>query len=292
MPFDINLQKVMVISKKEFMDNVRNRWVLALSAIFMLLTIVMSYFGGASSGGDVEFQGFKATVSMMSTIAGMLLPIIAIMLGYASIIGERENGSMGVVLGCPVSRSDVIIGKFAGLGLVMLATIFLGFGISGLIVGALAGFADSLEYLFFMAMTFVFSMFFLGFSILMSTIANKRSTAIAGGLMVYFSGMIAGTVLLGVWVASGGDMNAMMEGVMQIPPIMPEFPDWFWGGMFFSFMDIFGMGGMALFGTTEFAGFSIDYPWFVNAPIIFTWFIFLASMTFLGSLLAFRKKDI
>jgi ABC-type transport system involved in multi-copper enzyme maturation permease subunit len=201
---DINIRKVKAIAKKEFMDNVRNRWVLALSMIFLLLVIVISYFGGASSGGDVEFQGFKATVATMSTLAAMLLPIIAIMLGYSAVIGESENGSLGVVMGCPVSRNDVIIGKFLGLGSVLLATIFLGFGISGVIVGAIAGFEDSLAYLLFMVLTFLFSMFFLGFSIFMSTIATKRSTAIAGGLVIFFSGMIAGTILIGIWVATGG----------------------------------------------------------------------------------------
>lgn len=290
MQLDIHMDKAMAIAKKEFMDNVRNKWVLALSMIFLLLTVVMSYFGGATSSGEVEFQGFRDTVSGMSTIAGMLLPIIAIMLGYASVIGERENGSMGVVLGCPVSRNDVIVGKFVGLGMVMLVTIFLGFGVSGLIVGIIAGFTGSLEYLLFMVLTFLFAMFFLGFSIFMSTLANKRSTAIAGGLAIFFSGMIAGVIIIGIWVATGGDMAAMMEGAMN--GIMPELPDWVWAGEYFSFMDIYGMGGMELFGATEFFGYGMDYPWFVNAPMIFAWFFFLSGSTFLGSILALRKKDI
>jgi len=220
----------------------------------------------------------------------MLLPIIAIMLGYASVIGERENGSMQVVLGCPVSRNDVILGKFAGLGLVMLVTIFLGFGISGLIVGALAGFTGAFEYLLFMILTFIFSMFFLGFSLLMSTIANKRSTAIAGGLVVFFSGLIAGIVLMGLWVASGGDLMGMVDDAGNF--VMPEFPGWVWAGEYFSFMDIYGMGGMDLFGTTDFMGFDMDYPWFVNAPMIFAWFLFLTTTTFLSSIFIFNRKDI
>jgi len=65
MGLEFNPRKIKAIAKKEFMDNLRNRWVLALSIIFLLLTIVMSYFGGAQTGGDVEFHGFEATVSMM-----------------------------------------------------------------------------------------------------------------------------------------------------------------------------------------------------------------------------------
>ena len=288
--FEVNFNKIKAIAKKEFMDNWRNKWVLSLSAIFLLLVIVMSYFGGASSGSGVDFQGYGDTVAGMSTMAAMLLPIIAIMLGYATVIGERENGSMGVILGCPVSRFDVIIGKFLGLSFVLLVTIFIGFGISGLIIGAAAGFDDALEYLLFMILTFLFAAFFLGFSIFMSTIASKRSTAIAGGLGIFFSGIIAGTILIGLWVASGGDIMGMMDQAMA--GSMPDFPDWFWAGYYFSFMDIYPMGAMELFETSAFMGFTMDYPWFINAPMIFGWFLLLTASTFFGSLFIFNRKDL
>ena len=287
---EINFSKIKAIARKEFMDNWRNKWVLALSMIFLLLVVVMSYFGGAQSGAGVEFQGYEDTVAMLSTLAAMLLPIIAIMLGYSTIIGERENGSMGVVLGCPVSRYDVIIGKFLGLGFVMLVTILIGFGVSGLIVGAATGFEGALEYLAFMVLTFLFAFFFLGFAILMSALAKKRSTAIAGGLVIFFSGMIAGTVLFGLWVATGGDMSVMMDQVMSGQ--MPDLPDWLWAGYYFSFMDIYPMGGMDLFGSTQFMGYSFDFPWFINAPMVFGWFILLSALSFLSSLFVFKKKDL
>ena len=285
MTFGFNFRKVKAIARKEFMDNVRNKWVLALSLLFLVLVMVFSYFGGASSGGDVEFHGYKDTVAGLSSIASVLLPIIAIMLGYSTIIGERENGSMGVVLGCPVSRSDVIIGKFVGLGLVLMVTILLGFGISGLIIGALAGFSGAPAYFLFMMLSFLFAMFFLGFSIFMSALASKRSTAIAGGLAVFFSGMIAGTLLFGIWVATGGDFMALMSGTIDLP-------DWFWAGEYLNFMDIYPMGATDLFGTSEFFGFSMEYPWFINAPMIFAWFALLTTATFLASLFVFRKKDL
>ena len=291
MVLEINPNKVYTVAKKEFMDNVRNKWVLILSLIFMALTIVFSYFGGAASGGGVKFQGFGDTVAAMSSIAAIFLPIIAIMLGYGSVISERENGSMGVVMGCPVSRFDVIIGKFAGLGSVLMATILIGFGISGLIVGVMTSFDGGLEYILFMMLTFVFSMFFLGFSIFMSTIANKRSTAMAGGLAVFFSGAIAGIILIGMWVATGGDMGAMMEAAMTGGEI-PTFPDWYWAGMYFSFMDIYPMGSMLLFSLTGFAGMIYEYPDFVTAASIFGWFILLTALTFVSSIVTFIKKDL
>jgi hypothetical protein len=81
-------------------------------------------------------------------------------------------------------------------------------------------------------------------------------------------------------------MQQAMDGVM------PAFPDWLWAGEYFSFMDIYGMGAMELFDTTDFMGFSMEYPWFINAPMIFAWFAGLTSATFLGTLFVFRNKDI
>ena len=162
MGLEINPNKIFVIAKKEYMDNVRNKWVLLLTVLFAILTMVFSYFGAATAGGDVEFQGFEATVLGMVSITSMIMPIIAIMLGYGTVVGEQENGSMFVVLGCPVSRYDVIIGKFTGLGAVLFTTIFAGMGLSGLIIAAVASSADAGAYILFMLGTWIFSMTFLG----------------------------------------------------------------------------------------------------------------------------------
>ena len=291
MNLEMNPNKIFAIAKKEYMDNLRNRWVLVLSLIFLVLTMVVSYFGGAQTGQGVNFQGFQATVEGMSTITSMLLPIIAIMLGYGTIISERENGSLGVVLGCPVSRYDVMIGKFLGLAAVLLTTILLGYGISGVIVGAIAGFDNGLEYILFMLLTFVFAMFFLGFSILMSTLASKRSTAIAGGLGLWFSGAIVGIILIGIWSSTGGDIMALIAAY-QTTGEFPVLPDWFWAGEFFNFMDIYAIGSADLFGNTHFFGIEFQMPEFVKGSYIFTWFMSLSIISFIGSLFIFQKKDL
>lgn len=246
--------------------------------------------------GDIEvatvkFRGFKTTVDGMSTLTSMLLPIIAIMLGYGAIISERENGSIGVVLGCPVSRFDVIIGKFMGLGGVIFTPIFVGFGIAGIIVGIFAGIENWLEYILFIIASWLFAMFFLGASIFFSTLANKRSTAIGGGLFLWFSGMIVGVVLIGVWAATGGDVQAMFSQTLQ-GGAYPEFPNWFWAGEFFNFMDLYGFGALSLFGISTFFGFEINAPDFVNAGTIFGWFFLLTFVSFVLSLLIMKKKDL
>lgn len=285
MNLEINPNKVYVIAKKEYMDNVRSKWILLLTVLFAVLTMVFSYFGSVMTGGDVGFQSFEVTVLGMVTITSILLPIVAIMLGYGAVVSERENGSMSVVLGCQVSRSDVIIGKFLGLGAVMFTTIFVGMGLSGIIIAALATGAKWGAYLAFMLGTWIFTMVYLGFSIFLSTITDKRTTAMGGGVFLWFSGMILNLVLIGIWSATGGDFGSLLSGEMS-------FPDWYWAGEFFSFMDIYQMGSMLLFDLSEVMGYSLTAPSWVNITSIFGWLTFMSALPFVLSLIFLQRRDI
>jgi len=106
----INFNNIRTIAKKEFMDNLRNKWVIVLTFIFILLTLAMSFVQG---GGGMSSA--QVTVIGILTISSMLVPIIAIMLGYNTITGEAESGSLLVVLSNPIDRFEVLIGKFVGL---------------------------------------------------------------------------------------------------------------------------------------------------------------------------------
>jgi len=43
------IYNILKIAKKEFMDNLRNKWMIALSVIFLILILVSSYFGTAQT---------------------------------------------------------------------------------------------------------------------------------------------------------------------------------------------------------------------------------------------------
>ena len=46
-----NLISMYAVAKKEFMDNVRNKWIIALVIVFILLTVLASYL---AAGQRVE----------------------------------------------------------------------------------------------------------------------------------------------------------------------------------------------------------------------------------------------
>ena len=83
----INPKAIYTIAKKEFLDNIRNKWIIVMSFIFIIMTIVSSYV----AGGQGEFGGMEDTVVTLLSISTLLIPLIAIMLGFSTIAGEAEK---------------------------------------------------------------------------------------------------------------------------------------------------------------------------------------------------------
>lgn len=205
---------IFVIAKKEFMDNWRNKWIIATSAIFLILTLVTSYF---STG---KWSDIGSTIAGMETFVILLIPIISLMLGYATIAGEAERGSLSLILSYPINRKEVIIGKFFGLCLVVATTIFLGFGIAGIVIAIKAG-IDAAEYLSFLIASLLLSMSYISISILFSSLLKKRSTALGTAIFIWFLfSMIWGMILFGILVIKYG-----MDIIMQESWIAP---DWYY----------------------------------------------------------------
>lgn len=133
---------VISIAKKEIMDNIRNKWIILVSIMFAVLTLVVSYFGSITSHG---WQNLGNTIGGMTSFATYLISIIGFMLGYATIIGEIERGSMSALLSLAATRFEIVVGKFLGLGSVLCFTVLVGFGTAGIVIGVNVSNVDYLQ---------------------------------------------------------------------------------------------------------------------------------------------------
>jgi Cu-processing system permease protein len=174
---------IISVAKKEIMDNIRNKWIIIVSVMFALLTLVVSYFG---SLGNTGWQNLGVTIAGMANIVTLLLPIIALMLGYATIIGEIERGSMSALLALSVKRHEIIVGKLLGLAAVACFTILVGFGIAGLMIAANVSNVNYIDYGVFIGATMLLGLVFLTIAVYFSTIFTKRSTAMGGAIFLWF----------------------------------------------------------------------------------------------------------
>ena len=91
------------IAKKEYLENVRNAWVIAVSALFLALTLLTSYLSRVTSGnlsGTPGFSSIGVTLNGLDSVGGFLLPILAITVGFKVFVCDNLmfNGDFQAVL--------------------------------------------------------------------------------------------------------------------------------------------------------------------------------------------------
>lgn len=200
------MRQVMIIAGKELQDGMRNRWVLATTALLAALALTLAFLGAAPTG-TVKVSGLAITIVSLSSLTIFLVPLIALLLSYDAIVGEVDRGTMALLLAYPVARWQVILGKFAGhLGILGFATV-IGYGISGLALqfagndnrGAWAAFVVMV------ASSVLLGGVFIAIGYLVSALVRDRGAAggIAIGVWLFFV-LLYDMALLGALVADQG----------------------------------------------------------------------------------------
>ena len=276
----MNPKKILAVAKKEFTDNVRNRWLLVLTAIFLVMTVASSIVAGGGEMGEMDL-----TVTTLLTLSSMLIPVIAIMLGYGTIAGEAESGALSVVLAYPVRRTEVLLGKFIGLSSVITASVVGGFGIAGIIISLATKGNEWKEYIIFMLLTILLGVLYISLSMCFSAILKRKSTALGGGILVFFWGMIIGTIWIGIYLSTGGSLTELYSG-------RGTFPNWFWVELFLSPQDGNQTAILLAFGKKEVMGFSFNIPSWVNLGSIVLSQIVWTILPLLLAIKFFKRRDI
>jgi ABC-type transport system involved in multi-copper enzyme maturation permease subunit len=279
----VNPKTIYIVAKKEFMDNIRSKWIIALSIIFIILTIVSSYV----AGGQGEFGGWEETVVTLLSISVLLIPLIAIMLGFSTIAGEAEKGALYVVLSYPVNRVEVLLGKFIGLGSVLAITPILGFGAGGIVIAATGGGEDGIAYLVFIGLTILLGLIYLSAVIFISALCKTRIRAIAGGVILFFWAMIYGLIIMSVYIATGGSYQDFLTGSG-----FENLPGWFWGSIVFSPGDLNQMAVMRAFDLNQAFGFPIEPPDWLSMSFLLTFHLIWIIVPLILAYFFFKRRDI
>lgn len=200
----IEARQVMAVAAKEFRDRLRNRWVLAVALVFAMFSLVITYAGGAQQGA-VGLRSLEFTIASLVSLVIYLVPLIALLLGFDAIVGERERGSLDLLLALPLTRTELLLGKYLGLAgalaLAMLAGLAL---VGGVLVRRFGG--DALyHYGGFVLSAVLLGLAFLSLAVLMSVLARDRTRA--SGLAIvswFFFVLVFDLLLLGALVGTGG----------------------------------------------------------------------------------------
>ena len=204
----IDWGQIRVIAAKEFRDRIRNRWVLAVALIFALFALAIAYFG-ASQQGEVGFRSIDVTVASLVSLVIYLVPLIALILGYDAIVGERERGSLELMLSMPITRFEILLGKYLGLAAALAVSTVLGFGAGLLPLASALSAGDAFHYAGFVGSAILMGLAFLSVSMLVSVLAmdRVRASGVAIALWFFFV-LIFDLLLMGALVMSQGRLGS------------------------------------------------------------------------------------
>lgn len=173
-----------VIFRKEVRDAVRSRWMVAFALTFGIVALVLSLVQASSD--NIGAQGFNRTTAALTNLSLLLVPLLALVVGAGAIAGERERGTWTTLLAQPITVGQLIIGKFAGLLIAIWATIALGFGGAGMIVGLISPITDVGHYLLFSILSAVLAAATLSIGTLISVFSDGRLKALSQAMVVWF----------------------------------------------------------------------------------------------------------
>ena len=166
-------------------DARRNRWFVVISVLFALLSVSLSLLG-LSGLGSLGIAGFGRTAASLLNLVLLIVPLMGLLLGAMSVAGEREQGTLITLLAQPVTAGEVFIGKYLGAAAALSATVFLGFGASGLVIARYAGSGQIGEYLSLTAFTVLLGFAYLSLGFCVSIFTRRNATAVGIALFVWF----------------------------------------------------------------------------------------------------------
>lgn len=177
----IDLNSVRAVAVQDLLDVRRARLLQAVFAGYVLFVGAIFLGVSMTSGSSV-----RGAIQLTMLIGFLFIPLVALLSGYLSIAGERESGTIRFLIGYPLRRSEVILGKtITRLGVVFMAVgvAFLGSGV----IAALQFDAPRLDQLaIFAGTTALFAGAYVGMAVGVSGASGSRSRAMSGTVGTYF----------------------------------------------------------------------------------------------------------
>ena len=217
------MSPIWIITGKEVRDSLRNRWVLAATLLLAALALSLGFLG-SSPTGSVKVDPLTVTVVSLSSLSIFLIPLIAMLLAYDAVIGEIERGTMALLLSYPVSRWQVLVGKFLGHLIILTLATTAGYGLAGMALQLAHGgldFAAWQPFALLIVASVLLGAAFLAMGYLISAKVKERGTAagIAIGVWLFFV-VIFDMALLGILVADSKQYITapMLETILLFNP--------------------------------------------------------------------------
>ncbi len=238
----MDLNPVITIARQELVINIRNKWTLVFAGVFGTLVLAISYFGLVTIG-SVGFQGFARTSASLLNMVLYIVPLVSLTMGTLSFTSEKSGSEL--LFSQPITRGEILFGKFVGLFASILIATLLGFGLAGLIIAAKAGSDGSFRYPAFVGFSLLLAMIFLSLSAFISALCRRKNKAFGVALFAWFFFVLFYDLIVigATFLFKERTANAFLFGSLFGNPVdMVRVATL----MMLNGKDIFGAGGAAL----------------------------------------------
>jgi ABC-2 type transport system permease protein len=263
-----------IIAEREFTDAVQSRLLWAL-VVFVAVLIALT------SAVPLLLPGAGASVLVglgaASEFAAMLVPIVALVAAYLAVAGERESGSLRLLLGLEPNRRTVVAGKFVGRSAVVVVGLAVGFLLAGVVAALVYGSLPLGAFLAVLGLTVGLGVAFVGIAVGISAATATRARAMTLGIAAYL-----GLALLWDLIPQGAHL------VVEGGPPSGTVPGWFLlleglspSGAYSALVTrAIGAADPSLPGTTDLIGgpLPLYLEWWVFALVLLAWTVLPLSV--------------
>ena len=138
------------------------------------------------------------------TLASLLVPLVALILGHDAVVGERERNTLGLLLSLPVRRVEVILAKFIGRLLALAAAVGGGLGLAILVASS----EQRATLAALVLPSLGLGAAFLSLGVLVSSLTRRQITAASTAVALWFLLVIFYDLgLLALMVATDGAVS-------------------------------------------------------------------------------------
>ena len=191
------------IIRKELRDALQNRWLAAFAILLGALGLAAAASGYDSVSG-LGVQMFGRTTATLLNLSLLLAPLVAVLMGAASIAGERERGTLEHLLAQPLSRTGLLLGKHAGLLIALAIATVAGFVPAGVLIAANSGPGMLPYYALFPALAVAAGAALAGIGLVISVSSRSAAQAQGTAVAAWFTlALLYDLVLIGSLAVTG-----------------------------------------------------------------------------------------
>lgn len=211
------MKALLIMARAEIRENFRNRWIIACMGLLLALASLLTFIGSAPVGLTGASQ-LSVTLVSLTSLSIYLIPLLALMLSYDTIVGESERGTLLLLLTYPVKRWQIVVGKYLGHLVVLSMAIGFGYGLSAcyFLLGDIGSADEWINYANMVSSSLLLGAVFIAIGYLSSVLVRQRSTAtgIALGIwlviVVFYDLLLVGVLLTDSEHAIGSDLLAAL----------------------------------------------------------------------------------